>query len=176
MLLSMSDHTRPTAAQEPAQEPAQDIAQEPVQETVQEPSQDPVETPVREPEFVYGTPPPLHANPGAGPTDSGVDAKRIAMVTLGVLGFLGVLAVSFGGGGNVDGSRRMMAGIVGNLVAIVAVAVSGGLYALPTLIAWRRKSRDVMAIGALNLFLGWTFVGWVIALVWSLRASDRATR
>jgi len=33
----------------------------------------------------------------------------------------------------------------------------------------RKKKKDVVAIMALNFFLGWTFVGWVISLVWALR-------
>ncbi len=30
------------------------------------------------------------------------------------------------------------------------------------------KKRDAVAILALNFFLGWTFIGWVVALVWAL--------
>ncbi|MGC9611218.1 MAG: superinfection immunity protein [Minisyncoccia bacterium] len=42
------------------------------------------------------------------------------------------------------------------------------LYFLPTIIAFSRGKRNKGAILALNLFLGWTFVGWIISLVWSL--------
>lgn len=31
---------------------------------------------------------------------------------------------------------------------------------------WNKRNAD--AIVALNFFLGWTFIGWVIALVWAL--------
>jgi hypothetical protein len=40
------------------------------------------------------------------------------------------------------------------------------LYFIPTWIAW--KKRNLAAIFALNLLLGWTFIGWVVALVWAL--------
>ena len=43
-----------------------------------------------------------------------------------------------------------------------------GLYCLPGLIAYRRGHPKRVAIGALNLLLGWTFLGWVAALVWAL--------
>ena len=66
--------------------------------------------------------------------------------------------------------------LAGHALWVIVVGFAGCLYFAPTLVAWRRGHRDVLAIGALNLFLGWSFVGWVIALVWSLRASDRATR
>ena len=44
------------------------------------------------------------------------------------------------------------------------------MYWLPTIIAVVRKSPSAMAVAALNFFLGWTVIGWVIALVWSLAA------
>ena len=44
------------------------------------------------------------------------------------------------------------------------------LYFLPTLIGLRK--RNAGAIFALNLLLGWTIVGWVIALVWALTKED----
>ena len=45
------------------------------------------------------------------------------------------------------------------------------LYFLPALLA-RHKS-DFTSIFLLNLFLGWTFIGWVIALVWALSAEPQ---
>ena len=39
------------------------------------------------------------------------------------------------------------------------------LYFLPTIIG--RDKRDAAGIILLNLFLGWTVIGWVIALVWA---------
>jgi len=42
------------------------------------------------------------------------------------------------------------------------------LYFLPVLVAYSRKHRSAMAIGFLNVFLGWTLLGWLIAMVWSL--------
>lgn len=41
------------------------------------------------------------------------------------------------------------------------------LYFVPSFVAWARHHRNEGAIGVLNLFLGWTFVGWVVALVWA---------
>lgn len=58
------------------------------------------------------------------------------------------------------------------LVTSVAFVGSILLYFLPTLIASRREHRNLVAIGALNLFLGWTLIGWVVALVWSLLAAS----
>jgi len=43
------------------------------------------------------------------------------------------------------------------------------LYFLPTIIAFARNKRDTTSILLLNFFLGWTAIGWVIALVWAVK-------
>jgi Superinfection immunity protein len=43
------------------------------------------------------------------------------------------------------------------------------MYFLPTLIALARSKRDTTAILLLNFFLGWTMIGWVVALVWAAK-------
>ena len=43
-------------------------------------------------------------------------------------------------------------------------------YFLPTIVGVARSKRDLLSIVLLNLFLGWTLIGWVVALVWALRA------
>jgi len=43
------------------------------------------------------------------------------------------------------------------------------LYFLPAILAFVRSKRDAGAILVLNLLLGWTAIGWVIALVWALK-------
>lgn len=42
-------------------------------------------------------------------------------------------------------------------------------YFLPAIIAFARSKRDAGSILVLNFFLGWTAIGWVIALVWALK-------
>ena len=50
----------------------------------------------------------------------------------------------------------------------VAIYLLCVLYFFPTVIARSRMHRNFLAIFALNLFLGWTFFGWLFALIWSL--------
>lgn len=52
-------------------------------------------------------------------------------------------------------------------IGIVLFILSLALYFLPTIIALLRGHRNALAIFLLNFFLGWTFIGWVVALVWS---------
>lgn len=42
------------------------------------------------------------------------------------------------------------------------------LYFIPTVVAFGRGKRNAAAILALNLLLGWTFIGWIVAFTWSL--------
>lgn len=48
-----------------------------------------------------------------------------------------------------------------------------GLYFLPTIFAAVRRSRSLLGIVLLNIFAGWTFIGWIIALVWSLTGATQ---
>jgi len=45
-------------------------------------------------------------------------------------------------------------------------------YFLPSIIALARSKRNTLSIFLLNCFLGWTLVGWVVALVWAAKADD----
>lgn len=46
------------------------------------------------------------------------------------------------------------------------------LYFFPTYEAWRQNHQNLTSIGLLNLFLGWTLVGWVIAIVWAFKKKE----
>jgi hypothetical protein len=47
------------------------------------------------------------------------------------------------------------------------------LYLLPSIIAYKRRHRQFIAILALNVLLGWTLLGWVGAFVWALMRERR---
>lgn len=49
------------------------------------------------------------------------------------------------------------------------------LYFLPTIIALSRKKNNQTGIFILNLFLGWTFVGWIVSLVWACTTNKSQT-
>lgn len=56
------------------------------------------------------------------------------------------------------------------------VLVTALVYFLPTVIALARGHHNGFAIFLTNLLLGWTLIGWVIALIWSVTASERRVR
>ncbi|MBM3590352.1 MAG: superinfection immunity protein [Alphaproteobacteria bacterium] len=43
-------------------------------------------------------------------------------------------------------------------------------YFLPFIVSLSRKHKDSTAIFVLNFLLGWTLIGWVIALIWSVKS------
>ena len=52
---------------------------------------------------------------------------------------------------------------------IITFVLGLAVYFLPTIIALARKRRNTLAIFLLNFFLGWTLIGWVVALVWAVK-------
>jgi hypothetical protein len=44
------------------------------------------------------------------------------------------------------------------------------MYFLPSIIALAKSKRDLLAIFLLNFFLGWSVIGWIVALVWAAKS------
>jgi hypothetical protein len=64
--------------------------------------------------------------------------------------------------------------MIGSLITTVVlggitVALTG-LYLLPVLLAWARRAPDIGPIAVINILLGWTLAGWVVALALALRS------
>jgi ABC-type sugar transport system permease subunit len=51
----------------------------------------------------------------------------------------------------------------------VLITLLSLFYFLPFAIAFNKRRANTGAIFALNLFLGWSLIGWVVALVWALK-------
>jgi hypothetical protein len=74
-----------------------------------------------------------------------------------------ILCFIFRTGGRYDPTR---------IGAILSATLLGTfLYSLPSVFACTSSHQNRSRIYWLNLFLGWTILGWLSALVWSLRAS-----
>lgn len=50
---------------------------------------------------------------------------------------------------------------------ILIVLISLAIYFLPTILGYSKKKKNAGAILVLNLLLGWSIIGWVIALIWA---------
>lgn len=54
-----------------------------------------------------------------------------------------------------------------SLIILISLALIV-IYFLPTIIAYERGHKNAFAILVLNILLGWSIIGWVIALIWSV--------
>ena len=54
------------------------------------------------------------------------------------------------------------------ILELLLVVLIFAFYFLPTLIAFLRNHKNKLAVFLLNLLLGWTVLGWVVSLVWSV--------
>jgi hypothetical protein len=56
----------------------------------------------------------------------------------------------------------------GSAIGLIGLIISLALYFVPTIVAVARHHRNALAIFLLNLFLGWTFIAWIVTLVWAI--------
>lgn len=47
----------------------------------------------------------------------------------------------------------------------IMIVISAALYVLPSLLAWKNESPRRTRITLINLLLGWTIIGWIVAMV-----------
>ncbi|MGH9476966.1 MAG: superinfection immunity protein [Terriglobales bacterium] len=57
---------------------------------------------------------------------------------------------------------------------MLTFCVLASLYFLPAIVAYRK--RNFTAIFLLDALLGWTVIGWIIALIWACADSDSPPR
>jgi hypothetical protein len=55
----------------------------------------------------------------------------------------------------------------GAILIILGIAV----YLLPSFIAWNKKTGSGVVL--LNIFLGWTIIGWIVALIWAVSLTEK---
>ena len=60
------------------------------------------------------------------------------------------------------------------ILVVLFTVVPVILYILPSIIADKRQNSG--SIKRLNLWLGWTGIGWIVALIWALRSPKRQPR
>jgi hypothetical protein len=58
-------------------------------------------------------------------------------------------------------------------VVFIFLFIAFLLYFLPSFVASRRGNPNKTAVFVLNLFLGWSLIGWVVALVWACTGEAR---
>jgi hypothetical protein len=60
----------------------------------------------------------------------------------------------------------------GETVAFSFFLVAPWLYLYPTYIAWQRDNNNLTSIALVNILLGWSIGGWVVAMVWAVKEPE----
>jgi hypothetical protein len=55
--------------------------------------------------------------------------------------------------------------------AAIGFLVLLGIYLLPTIVALARKVKHQGSVAVINIFLGWSIIGWVVALAMACRTN-----
>jgi cytochrome c oxidase assembly factor CtaG len=58
-------------------------------------------------------------------------------------------------------------GILDSTVTVIILMVVLIIYMLPTLIAYSREHPWRHELAIINIFLGWTLIGWVVVFLWA---------
>jgi len=53
------------------------------------------------------------------------------------------------------------------VVTVIVLLLAVILYFLPVIVAYKRQHPYIIFILLLDLFLGWSLLGWAVAMVWS---------
>ena len=61
-----------------------------------------------------------------------------------------------------------------SLTGVIGVIVLVSCYFIPTIIALVRDNRGAGGVALVNIFLGWTVIGWFLAFIWSCTGRTRA--
>lgn len=61
------------------------------------------------------------------------------------------------------------------MIQFISSLIVFTIYLLPALLATWRRHPNVIVIWLINIFLGWTLIGWIVALVWSLNGPKPAS-
>jgi len=56
------------------------------------------------------------------------------------------------------------------VIGIPVLLIIGGIYFLPTIISAIRGHHNQVPILIVNIFFGWTLLGWIVALIWATTA------
>lgn len=94
-------------------------------------------------------------------TGRGTAVRIATLLAIPLVAFLGLAAM-----GGEKGA---------GLVLVLWVGCGVAFYVLPMIEAHVRKQPNFVSIALVNVFLGWTLVGWVVAMAWGCAARQEST-
>jgi len=67
-------------------------------------------------------------------------------------------------------------GILMLLIFLVGGLIGTVIYFIPTIVAFKRNHINRVPIMLINLLLGWSLVGWVVAIAWAFKSPEYIDR
>lgn len=58
--------------------------------------------------------------------------------------------------------------------SIAILGIAAAIYLAPTIVAYNRQVPSIGSVAVINIFLGWTLIGWVVALAMAARSVPEA--
>jgi hypothetical protein len=71
-------------------------------------------------------------------------------------------------GGNMPDFSSFTWSIGGIIVSLIVGLIGMLMYYIPTMVAAGKHHNSTLGIFLTNLLLGWTGIGWLVALIWAL--------
>jgi hypothetical protein len=93
------------------------------------------------------------------------------MGSCGVLGSLSSVPITSPAVSHIERINVLASSSGGGGAAVFVVIIVIGAYFLPTIVAVARKVTNQGSVAVINFFLGWTLIGWVVALAMACRTS-----
>jgi hypothetical protein len=59
------------------------------------------------------------------------------------------------------------------VLALLLILLGISIYFMPLALALHRQCKSSGGVAVVNIFLGWTFIGWVVALAWAASGETR---
>jgi hypothetical protein len=69
---------------------------------------------------------------------------------------------------HIQGFGEVVSGVLGVVIALALIAVAAFVYFLPTFIGATRRVPNLGVVAVLNVLLGWTLIGWAVALAFAM--------
>lgn len=120
------------------------------------------------------SPPTMERAGTADPTAS-IQMTRQKMLLIGITSLFGllVLLATLGRATSASNSPWNPLETIAGCVFLLGALL---LYATPSIVAFTREHMNFIPILILNLFFGWTVLGWVVCLAWSFSSDVRESR
>ncbi len=61
---------------------------------------------------------------------------------------------------------EILTAILSTFLGVIVISL---VYFFPAIVAMSKGQKDARSILVINLFLGWTAIGWVAALAWAVK-------